>query len=329
MQERLSEPPYSSSTGTVILLQEVADLGVGGGFFRDSSALAAILADEWARRGFLTASTTMPQTYGTVTLISKNLATVPAQRDTDIQNNSPRGCFRVPAPASVMGRDLLCIDIILQGSGILRICNAHLESLAMGTKTRPLQLALASQLLREEGVAAGIVAGDMNAIETPDFTLSSREDIQLRDVWAEYIGKETALAADSENIGRKEKSSENDGKEGNWGEGKGHTWGYQSGRTSFHPRRLDKILFRVNKGAKVWLEPVEGAKVDRLGMLLDVKIDSEQYLKEGSIPEENYYEGSISGEEEDEYLKVSDHFGLMTRFIVVTGQGRGESAPLQ
>ncbi|KAF8454389.1 hypothetical protein BGX38DRAFT_1267985 [Terfezia claveryi] len=322
MQERLSEPPYNSSTGTVILLQEVSDPGAREGYFRnncDSSALAGILADEWVRSDFLTADTRMMATYGTVTLISKNLATVPAQRNTNVKDNGSRGCFRVPAPASVMGRDLLCVDLILQRSGILRICNVHLESLTMGTKTRPLQLALASQLLREEGVAAGIVAGDMNAIDTQDFTLPSREDIELQDFWAEYIGRETALAADSEKIGWKEESSENSGNESNWGEEKGHTWGYQSGNTIYNPRRLDKILFRVNKDAKAWLEPVEGAKVDRLGVNLDVKIDLEQPPEEGSNPQEDYYEG-ISKEEKDEPLWVSDHFGLMTRFNVVTGE---------
>lgn len=54
---------------------------------------------------------------------------VPAQGDTDVQRNGPRGCFRAPAPASVMGRDLLCVDlIILQGGNILRICNVQIES---------------------------------------------------------------------------------------------------------------------------------------------------------------------------------------------------------
>jgi len=182
----------------------------------------------------------------------------------------------------------------------------------MGTKTRPLQLALASQLLREKCVAVGIVAGDMNAIDRHDLTLPSQEDIQLRDVWAEYTGEETALSVDSENLGPKEEQSENDGKESNWGEENGHTWGYQSGKTIFHPRRMDKILFRVNEGAKVWLEPVKGGKVDRLGVNVDVKIDCEQ--RPG---------------EEDEYLPISDHFGLITRFIVVASEKQDDPASLQ
>lgn len=319
LQERLAQPPYSLSKGSVILLQEVSDPPrPKAGFCRDTSndALAAILADEWVQREFLIADVYVPNNYGTVTLFSKNIAMAVASLDlvgSGEVTAQPRGCFRAPAPGSIMGRDVLGVDLLLEDGGVLRICNVHLESLSMGTKIRPVQLAFVSKLLREKSVSAGIVAGDMNAIETPDLTLPDQENVQLRDVWVEYTGKEAALTADSQNIGRQPRAVRHEGPP-TWGGEQGHTWGYHE-KTIFYPRRLDKVLFCNNDHNKLGVEPVKGGNVDRLGINLMAKIDAEE------DPEEKF---DNSEDEPEECLPVSDHFGLITRFVVVTSEDKPE-----
>lgn len=274
-------------------------------FFRvgaEGSALAVILDHKWIQQEFLAVDITFPGNYGTVTLVSQNLAIA--------TTGIPRGCFRVPNPTSFMGRDILSTDLVLENGGILRICNVHLESLSgHGTKARPLQLALVSKLLKQEGISAGIVGGDMNAIEPPDFVLHRQEDIQLKDVWVEFVGEEVAIEKDNEFVGRKGRVGENDGSSTNWGDAACHTWGYNSEKTIFYPRRMDKVLFCNAPEANLSLVPVKGGAMERLGIQKKVKVEFEKPSKE-------------AGEEvdEDEYcdfLHLSDHFGLLTRFVVV------------
>ncbi|KAF8457031.1 Endonuclease/exonuclease/phosphatase [Kalaharituber pfeilii] len=321
LRERLNTPPNTSSTGTMILLQEVYDPEPNGGKVRfinqgskEQGAMAAILEHEWVQRKFVLVDTGFPGGCGTVTLVSKNLSIATAQSSSE---EHVRGCFRIRAPHTIFDRDILGVDLLSSG-GVLRICNVHLESLAgHGTKVRPAQLALAASLLKAPGVSAGIVAGDMNAIQTPDFTLHKHNDIALRDVWVDIVGDEKALELDSQNVRNKTKRTENIGPPNAWGKEACHTWGYQSGKTQFYPRRMDKIMYCVNKAAEVGLEVVkeDPEPLERVGVNVYVEIKEAE-------------EGDSDGEEEEEErVWLSDHFGLIVRFAVVEmkkEEGAGE-----
>jgi len=133
----------------------------------------------------------------------------------------------------------------------LRIANVHLESLVgPSERTRALQLAAVALFLREEddGVAAGIVAGNMNAVCPGDRGLPER--VELGDAW-----KEVKTGTGTEN-----------GENGmGWQDGEeDYTWGYQPG-CRFPPARLDKVLIV----GRVWVEKVERVGV---GLKMDVGV---------------------------------------------------------
>lgn len=149
--------------------------------------------------------------YGTQTLVDRGL--------------SVEAVFRVPWQ-SRFERDGLFVDIALTPTGskageqrVLRLCNTHLESLIATPPVRPLQLSAAAKYLHVSDVAAGILAGDLNAIEPFDRTMPKKN------------GLEDAYIV----LGGKEDSDE------------GYTWGYQvpeEMRKKFGYSRMDKILFR-------------------------------------------------------------------------------------
>ncbi|KAI5811191.1 Endonuclease/exonuclease/phosphatase [Peziza echinospora] len=298
IREVLASPSHSSSTGTVLLFQEV----YGQSKAIEESSLQGLFGNEWIQKNFLAADVTFSGSYGSLTFVSKNIAVVGCPDVSPKPQQAPvstRGCFRLPFPHSNMGRDVLGMDLLLESGQVLRVCNVHLESLSgVGTRQRPKQLAIVSKFLQEPGVACGFVAGDMNAIEESDFTLPQKPDIQLRDLWENYNGFIT------EPSGQKQKSARNESP--TRGEKKGHTWGYQGRPTIFWPRRLDKILFRTNTGASIGLEPVPDENVDRLGVGLKVRLqlDITEEDEEQEYTEEDYMEW------------VSDHFGLAARLMI-------------
>ncbi|KAK7183950.1 hypothetical protein DPSP01_011727 [Paraphaeosphaeria sporulosa] len=171
--------------------------------------------------------------YGTNTLIDRRLT---------IKN-----VFRVPW-ISKFGRDGLFVDLTLsdQGKGrVLRLCNTHLESLVADPPVRPLQLQAAAPYLHDSSVAAGLLAGDLNAIQPFDRALHSDND--LKDAYLELGGQE-----DSDD---------------------GYTWGYQvpqALREKFGCSRMDKILF---SGA---LRP---QKFERIGMGVKVAEEKRQEMR--------------------------------------------------
>jgi tyrosyl-DNA phosphodiesterase 2 len=115
-----------------------------------------------------------------------------------------------------MQRDALFVDIPLPSSLILRLCTTHLESLCAVPPKRPAQLAAAASHLRQ--AHAGILAGDLNAIEEFDKTLPS--ECGLKDAYLESGGVE--------------------GDEG------GMTWGqmaWRGERRRWGLSRMDKVLF--------------------------------------------------------------------------------------
>ncbi|KAJ7592428.1 Endonuclease/exonuclease/phosphatase [Mycena floridula] len=180
-----------------ILLQEV-----------DSDAFPTILADKWVRDNFFVVpGEWQGQSYGNVTLVSRNLRVVASS------------CLDFPT--STMGRNAIIVDLAVDSGSSrgnsskrrIRIANVHLESLPDGSKNRVSQLKSTSQVLKAPEIALGLVAGDMNAIGDSDVKLP--ESFGLTDAWT---GDEDAEV--------------------------GFTWGWQP-KSRFPPGRLDKICYHV------------------------------------------------------------------------------------
>lgn len=115
-----------------------------------------------------------------------------------------------------MGRDALFVDIALPGNKTLRVGSTHLESLRSSPPLRPAQLMIAADFMKQ--VDAGIVGGDLNAIEDFDKTLHLEND--LKDAYLETGGEEDAE--------------------------EGATWGQmvtKMERARYGLGRLDKILY--------------------------------------------------------------------------------------
>lgn len=173
--------------------------------------------------------------YGTTALIDRRLAM--------------ESVFRVPW-VSKFDRDGLFIDIALtnpqapahddrSGDKVLRLCNVHLESLVADPPVRPIQISSASTYLHKPEVAAALLAGDLNAIQSFDRTLHT--DNGLKDAYLDLGGEE-----DSE---------------------EGYTWGQQVPgwmKEKFGCSRMDKILSRGS---------VEARRFKRVGMGVRVSED--------------------------------------------------------
>lgn len=195
-----------------ILLQEV-----------EPDSFPEILEHEWIREHFCVVPTkagAWPSVhYGNVTLVSRTIPVLSARLlrfgDSWMNRHAVLVDLRLDAPdvpedesgGEDGGEDAKSGDSYVT----VRVANVHLESLPAGTPLRPGQLAATADLLREEGVHAGIAAGDMNAI-TPDDTLV-HEEAGLVDAWAGDNEDADAL-----------------------------TWGFQP-PNQFPPGRLDKILY--------------------------------------------------------------------------------------
>ena len=97
--------------------------------------------------------------------------------------------FRVPYLNSSMGRDALFVDIALLNAKTLRVCATHLESLRARPPRRPNQLATAAAFTKKAD--AGIIGGDLNAIE--DFDKTLHLDNNLKDAYLENGDEEGAV----------------------------------------------------------------------------------------------------------------------------------------
>ncbi|KIW20176.1 hypothetical protein PV08_00751 [Exophiala spinifera] len=224
-----------TSNPTVILLQEMLE-----------SDLSLIQAQAWVRSGYH--MTDVANThwesghYGTVILSPKALPVT--------------AVFRVHYEATAMERDGLFVDLDIQGRTV-RICNTHLESLVADPPKRPLQVATAARHMHDPGVAASVLAGDLNAIQPFDKTLHSDNDLQ--DAYLALGGQE-----DSDD---------------------GYTWGQQAPtklRNMFGCSRMDKVYFC---GA------VECTRFERVGA--GVTAD-EQHVRDGLVQEEDMDQGWVT-----------------------------------
>lgn len=197
----VKELSTTSSTVPVIFLQECTP-----------EDLATISSIPWVRERFvltdLDATYWATNHYGTTILLDARLLVA--------------SLFRVHYSQTRMDRDAFVVDLALVLDGrkqVVRLCNSHLESLALEPPMRPAQLRLISQYLHDKSVDAALAAGDFNAIQPFDRTLHS--DNNLKDGFLEHGGKE-----DSE---------------------EGYTWGQQAAtklREQFGCSRMDKVYFR-------------------------------------------------------------------------------------
>ncbi|KAK6417253.1 hypothetical protein LTR95_017365, partial [Oleoguttula sp. CCFEE 5521] len=191
------------STAPVIFLQECTP-----------SDLRLLASTPWIQQHFaitdLDSGMWANAHYGTTTLISRKC---PVQQ-----------VFRMHFSATNQERDGLFTDLLLNDHRIFRLCNTHLESLALRPPLRPKQLELIAAHLHSSALAFALVAGDFNAIEPFDRSLHT--DTKLTDAYLSLGGAE-----DTE---------------------EGYTWGQQAAthlREQFGCSRMDKIFFR-GEGAR-------------------------------------------------------------------------------
>ncbi|KAI1787297.1 hypothetical protein LXA43DRAFT_1098421 [Ganoderma leucocontextum] len=191
----------NDSQPAMILLQELKE-----------ESFKTVLANRWVREHFVIVPPNTgywPGRYGLATLVSRHIRIEKAQM---LQ-------FR----QTTMGRTAIFVDVSLrtadanakggEKSASIRIANTHLD------------------MLRQPGIDAGIVGGDMNMILPADQRIH--------------------VAAGLHDAGT-------DGPEAN-------TWGYQSKRRSYQAKRMDRVFYTPAPGLVV--EPVEvvgkGLKTER------------------------------------------------------------------
>ncbi|CRG90004.1 hypothetical protein PISL3812_07045 [Talaromyces islandicus] len=167
-EQLTSELRTDSTTAVIINLQECVP-----------SDLVAISQKQWVRDGFymtdLDSSAWESGLYGTATLVDRRL---------DIAS-----CFRLHYSKTQMERDALFVDVTASGRK-LRLCNTHLESLALEPPLRPAQMqVIASQMHAGDAVGA-VATGDFNAIQP--FDLSLHSDNGLKDAYLELGGLENS-----------------------------------------------------------------------------------------------------------------------------------------
>ncbi|KAF3059745.1 hypothetical protein GL218_04427 [Daldinia childiae] len=190
-----------STTAAVIFLQECI-----------SEDLETIGEKEWVRDKFNVTDidgSNWQAHYGTTTLVDRRL---------DITS-----CFRVHYAKTHMERDALIVETSLASSPsgtpkTLRLCNSHLESLALEPPLRPAQVHALATHMRAPDVHGALAAGDFNAIQPFDRTLHA--DNGLKDAYLELGGSEDSDV--------------------------GYTWGQQAATTireRFGCSRMDKVYF--------------------------------------------------------------------------------------
>ncbi|KAJ4249106.1 hypothetical protein NW762_012440 [Fusarium torreyae] len=204
LEELTRQHRSSEDTAVVINLQECIP-----------SDLVNIGKKKWVRDHFfltdVDTSNWASDAYGTTTLIDRRLEIL--------------SCFRVHYSATQMERDGLFVDVsVPSSSGLkLRLCNTHLESLALEPPLRPAQIRVIATHMRAQDVSGAIVTGDFNAIQPFDRSLHT--DNELEDAYLKLGGQE--------GDGR----SDGDG---------GYTWGQQALpalRKQFGLSRMDKVYY--------------------------------------------------------------------------------------
>ncbi|KAL2866657.1 uncharacterized protein BJX67DRAFT_354512 [Aspergillus lucknowensis] len=186
-----------TTTAPVVFLQECTP-----------SDLTTIAATPWVRSHFhltdIDHTNWATKHYGTVVLIDARLPIT--------------ATFRVHYSKTRMDRDAHFVDLSIGDDGKkVRLCNSHLESMALDPPFRPPQMQLIAGYLYEESVHAALAAGDFNAIQPFDRTLHA--DNNLKDAgaskrrrssgsglavpgWTRFISAAMSSCADSRGSGR-------------------------------------------------------------------------------------------------------------------------------
>lgn len=308
----------------VVMLQEVRQ-----------ESLQVILGNPWVQRNFLVSNVTPPESvhtnipgqsfimrrldwmaapYFTLILISRSLAIT--------------RCFRVPFVSS-MGRDALVIDIPILNPGeqtrsidYLRLCTTHLESLWPGKAYRPGQLALISGLLKgtlatDSTIIAGVVGGDMNAIDGTEHEFHKAGDVDMQDVWEDV----STPSMSARKLFQKDLTD---------GRTRGNTWGYQS-KAKRNGKRMDKFYY-TGLLEIVGLEEAQDitGRFGRIGMRLKTEVETwERRTENVTLAREKlnkksqveYLSDSVVARLQDSTMLenmtrkkvnmwVSDHFGI-------------------
>lgn len=250
LKHLITTAPDQESTATVIYLQECVP-----------NDIDIIAADSWVRETFSTTDVGIENWqssyYGTISLIDRRLPIA--------------SCFRVHYSKTRMERDGLFVDVLIANKTV-RLCNTHLESLALDPPFRIPQMQICASYMRKPEVHAALLAGDLNAVQEFDRTLHIENG--LKDAYLELGGAED--------------------------DAEGHTWGQQAAkqqREQFGTSRMDKVYFCGNIellsfekfGADVLVEdPTEQEELvrhgfdapwitDHLGVKVVVRIPSEHH----------------------------------------------------
>lgn len=180
-----------------------------------ASDLTTIAATPWIQSRFhltdIDPSSWATTQYGTTMLIDARLPIASA--------------FRVHYSKTRMDRDALFVDVDVDvssggpdGQRLLRLCNTHLESMALDPPFRPPQVKLFAEYMHGDGIHAALAGGDFNAIQPFDRTLHGENN--LKDAFLELGGQEDTEEA--------------------------YTWGQQaatSQRERYGCSRMDKVYF--------------------------------------------------------------------------------------
>ncbi|KAL4785024.1 Endonuclease/exonuclease/phosphatase [Aspergillus varians] len=238
--------------------------------------------------------------YGTTTLVDRRLA---LQR-----------VFRVPFASSTMGRDGLFVDIRVKDSGIVRLCNTHLESLQSGTPARAVQLKLVSEFMRGIGGCGGgpatatAEAGEWDSAAASEAKAETENEVELslpNPRAAIVAGDLNAIAsADVDLPGKCGLSDAFLALGGTGSDEEGFTWGYQRPgwvSSRLPCGRLDKVLFCGG---------VAAVSLTRIGRGLKARVDVRTSDNEGGV-------GSDSDSDRFEDIWVTDHFGLGAEFRIL------------
>ncbi|KAH7151326.1 Endonuclease/exonuclease/phosphatase [Fusarium sp. MPI-SDFR-AT-0072] len=200
LEELSRQHRNDNNTAVVINIQECVP-----------SDLTLIGEKDWIRDGFYRTDVDTANwasgAYGTTTLVDRRLDVL--------------SCFRVHYSATRMERDALFVDVEASGQK-LRLCNTHLESLALEPPRRPAQMELIASHMHADDISGAVVTGDFNAIQPFDRTLHT--DNKLEDAYLKLGG------------------TEGDGRDDN----EGYTWGQQALpelRQLFGCSRMDKVFF--------------------------------------------------------------------------------------
>lgn len=253
----------------IVMLQEIT-----------SPSLRVILEDQWVQHNFILSNITAPESSRTVTLNNQSVLKQSARKASPyftimmVSKALPvLGCFRVPLVTN-MGRDVLSIDIrYLGGDGkasgsqeCIRLCTTHLESLRRGKALRLGQLRVVSDLLKSpmmpgRRVVAGIVGGDMNAIDKSEHDYHRAEGVDLNDAWED----ERLRSLREDKCQGKETES---------------TWGCQSPkRKSSNP--IDKFLYSgAIETLAVRDPPGAPARFERFGVGLRTEVEAWELERE-------------------------------------------------